>query len=106
MKPYIIISGLNFRDNNRGTAALSYGSLSFLYERGLLPKETKILNFRFVKNPFKSKNRGTNIQKIDIAGIKWESFTVNVFFIDLFISSSRINCYRRIFFTCFLLQAL
>lgn len=82
MKPYIIISGLNFRDNNRGTAALSYGSLSFLYERGLLPKETKILNFRFVKNPFKSKNRGTNIQKVDIAGIKWESFTVNVFFIE------------------------
>lgn len=82
MKPYIIISGLNFRDNNRGTAALSYGSLSFLNERELLSKETKILNFRFVKNLFKSKNRGTNIQKIDIAGVKWEYLTVNVFFVE------------------------
>lgn len=82
MKPYIIISGLNFRDNNRGTAALSYGSLSFLNERELLSKETKILNFRFVKNLFKSKNRGTNIQKIDIAGVKWECLTVNVFFVE------------------------
>ena len=79
MKPYIIISGLNFRDNNRGTAALSYGSLSFLNERELLSKETKILNFRFVKNLFKSKNRGTNIH---IAGVKWEYLTVNVFFVE------------------------
>lgn len=85
MKPYIIISGLNFRDNNRGTAALSYGSLSFLNERELLSKETKILNFRFVKNLFKSKNRGTNIQKIDIAGVKWECLTVNVFFCRSFV---------------------
>lgn len=82
MKPYIIISGLNLRDNNRGTAALSYGSFSFLHERGLLPEGIKILNFRFIKNFFKSENRGMKTQKIDIDGSVWEHFTINVFFIE------------------------
>lgn len=42
MKPYIIISGLNINDNNRGTAALSYGSISFLHEKGKLDKKRKL----------------------------------------------------------------
>ena len=82
MKPYIIISGLNLRDNNRGTAALSYGSFYFLHERGLLPKGAKILNVRFVKNFLRPENRGIKNQKIDIDGTVWEHFTVNVFFIE------------------------
>lgn len=53
MKPYIIISGLNINDNNRGTAALSYGSISFLHEKGKLDKKTKIIKFRYVKNILK-----------------------------------------------------
>ena len=32
-KKYIIISGLNLRDNNRGTAALGYGAISFLQQQ-------------------------------------------------------------------------
>lgn len=36
MKPYVLISGLALRDNNRGTSALGYGAISFMFEKGLL----------------------------------------------------------------------
>ena len=36
MKPYVLISGLSLRDNNRGTSALGYGAVSFMYEKGML----------------------------------------------------------------------
>lgn len=46
MKPYVLISGLALRDNNRGTAALGYGAVSFMYERGLLLDNQTIVNVR------------------------------------------------------------
>lgn len=49
MKNFIIISGLNLNDNNRGTAALSYGAFSFLKEREWLNEKQTILNIKFVK---------------------------------------------------------
>lgn len=39
MSKYILISGFNIHDNNRGTAALSYGSLFFLQEKSFLKKD-------------------------------------------------------------------
>lgn len=42
MKPYVYISGLALRDNNRGTAALGYGAISFMQEKGIL-SDGKIL---------------------------------------------------------------
>lgn len=38
MKKYILISGFNAHDNNRGTAALSYGSLIFCVQQKILRK--------------------------------------------------------------------
>lgn len=48
-KKYIIISGLNLRDNNRGTAALGYGAISFLQQRENLKEGTILLNIRCYK---------------------------------------------------------
>ena len=39
IKPYVFISGLALRDNNRGTAALGYGAISFLKDKGYCVKD-------------------------------------------------------------------
>ena len=53
MKKYIIISGLDFYDNNRGTAALGYGSLGFLENEGFLSDDSILVKFRHShKNTF------------------------------------------------------
>ena len=46
MKKYVFISGLALRENNRGTAALGYGAISFLQEKGLLTSDQTIVNIR------------------------------------------------------------
>lgn len=46
-KPYIIISGLAVDDNNRGTAALGYGAISFLKEKGELEDVRDICSISF-----------------------------------------------------------
>lgn len=53
---YVIISGLNLADNNRGTAALGYGSFYFLKERGYLKDNDIVVTFRYYNNFFKSDN--------------------------------------------------
>ena len=45
MKKYVIVSEMDLNDPNRGTAALGYGAVSFLQERGLLRKEHSLLEF-------------------------------------------------------------
>lgn len=54
-KRYVIISGLNFRDNNRGTAALSYGSLHFCLQNGYIKEGQELVNFFYVKKFWKKK---------------------------------------------------
>lgn len=78
MKDYIIISGLNLSDNNRGTAALSYGAFSFLKEKGLLQDSCKLITYRFVLNPFKKSNRSFIKEAITVQGTAVEYMTVNV----------------------------
>lgn len=46
IKKYVYISGLALRENNRGTAALGYGAISFLQEKGLLNNEQTIVEIR------------------------------------------------------------
>lgn len=46
MKPYVLLSGLGLRDNNRGTAALGYGAITFMYERGLLSEKQLLVDVR------------------------------------------------------------
>ncbi len=46
---YIFISGFDINNNNRGTAALGYGSIGFLDENGILDKKSTIVNIRKLK---------------------------------------------------------
>lgn len=81
-KEYIIISGLNLRDNNRGTAALGYGSVSFLFEKGILKLGMELLNLRPYKNFLKQKYRKNTTEVISSDGVKWTHTTLNVFFLE------------------------
>lgn len=67
MKKYIIISGFSIHDNNRGTAALGYGAISFLQEIGCLDKSHELLNFSYANKIWKYKSYTENIS---IQGIK------------------------------------
>lgn len=76
---YVLISGLNIHDNNRGTAALGYGAISFLKERNFLHEMQILVNFRVVKNIFKKKNRGCIEENISMGESNWQHKTFNVF---------------------------
>lgn len=56
MKKYIDISGLNLHDSNRGTAALSYGAIPFLEEKGYLKDGQELIFFHRYKKFWKSSN--------------------------------------------------
>lgn len=79
MKKYVIVSGLNLNDNNRGTAALGYGAISFLYERGLLKQGQEILKLKYVKKIWKSDYRKDIEEYVDIDGYKWKIVTKHIF---------------------------
>ena len=66
MKKYFLISGFNLEDSNRGTAALSYGSISFLEERKYLLKKHTLINYHIYNNPFKANNRKVHYNYIEI----------------------------------------
>lgn len=73
MNNYVIISGFNIHDSNRGTAALSYGSVSFLAEYQNLRKDDIIVVPHSVKKWWKYKD----IQ--DIVECKNGTFTITHF---------------------------
>lgn len=81
-KEYIIISGLNLGDNNRGTAALGYGSVSFLFEKGFLKPGMGLLNLRPYKNFLKRRNLRNTTEVISSDGIEWTHTTLSVFFLE------------------------
>ena len=74
----IIISGFNIHDNNRGTAALSYGAVTFLKSKGLLTLGQKFINFQFYLNPFKKANKCDISELINIDGDNWEHITYHI----------------------------
>lgn len=82
-KKFVLISGFNIHDNNRGTAALSYGAISFLKEMKLLETNQILVNFRIIKNPFRSKNKGFIKEIISTANEDWQHLTYNVFFLEV-----------------------
>ena len=55
-KKYVLISGLDLRDNNRGTAALGYGSFYFLKEKNLLNYDDIVVTFKYYNNFLKKEN--------------------------------------------------
>ncbi len=82
-RKYVLISGFNIHDNNRGTAALSYGAISFLKEKNLLKNGQILVNFRRIKNFLKPKNRGCIEEVISTADGEWTHVTFNVFFLEV-----------------------
>ena len=75
---YVILSGYNIHDNNRGTAALSYGCLAFLSQKHGLTNKSKIINIRYYKNISLDKYKDT-INHIKLNDSCWEIETVYVF---------------------------
>lgn len=61
MRKYVLISDFCLTSNNRGTAALSYGAISFLFEKGYINKGQEVVILSFSKNPFKQSYRETKI---------------------------------------------
>ena len=79
---YVIISGFNLRDNNRGTAALGYGSISFLQQRKMLKEGTRLINLRVYRNLLKYSNRVLKNESIRINGIDWHYTIAGMFIVE------------------------
>lgn len=82
-RKYVLISGFNIHDNNRGTAALSYGAISFLKEKNLLKNNQILVNFRIIKNFLKPQNRGYIEECVSTTDDNWKHLTFNVFFLEV-----------------------
>jgi polysaccharide pyruvyl transferase WcaK-like protein len=80
MKTYIIISGLSLDDNNRGTAALGYGSFYFLNQKERL-FDYKIIQIKFVRNFWKYRKKKSLVQNIKINEKIFDVETVHIFFL-------------------------
>lgn len=74
-KKYVIISGFNAQDNNRGTAALSYGSVNFCIEHGYLHEGQNLLNVKFVKKFWKYQDYSDTYEA---HGKKWKRSVIHV----------------------------
>lgn len=79
---YVIISGFDLRDNNRGTAALGYGSISFLQQRGMLEKNTRLIKLRVYRNFLKRSNRLLKNESIRVNGIDWHYMIAGMFIVE------------------------
>ncbi len=82
IKKYFIISGLNLRDNNRGTAALGYGAISFLLEKGELHDGDVLVNFRVFNNFLKFNNWKTFSEDIVIGNKQFHKKTIMVWSVE------------------------
>lgn len=67
VKKYIDISGFNINQPNRGNAALCYGALGFLEEKGYLKEGQDLIYFTRYRNPFRR----------NCVAIKHETYKIN-----------------------------
>lgn len=81
MKKYILISGFNTNDNNRGTAALSYGSINFCIQKGYLKEGQELVNFRYVKK-FWKKEYEDFTETYEAEGKTWKRNVLHIFFLE------------------------
>lgn len=81
MKKYVIISGFNTSDNNRGTAALSYGAINFCVQEGYLKKGQQMLNINVIKKFWKKKYRDFEETYL-VDGKTWNRKVIHVFFLE------------------------
>lgn len=76
---YVIISGLDLTDNNRGTAALGYGSFYFLKEKNLLNYDDIVVTFKYYNNFFKKENTTLSTSYVECNGHQVQCKNVPVF---------------------------
>ena len=81
-KKYIDISGFNIRQSNRGNAALSYGSLGFLQEKGLIEEEDELIYFQPFLNIFRKCNLIIRKESYCINDRTWKRTIVPVFYLE------------------------
>lgn len=82
MKRYVIISGLDLRDNNRGTAALGYGAMSFLQQKAMLQTGDRLVNIRLYKNFLKPRNLRRREETFQVSGTEWHRTIVGMFIVE------------------------
>ena len=68
---YINLSGFGINQPNRGNAALSFGTLSFLKEKGYIDSNTRFIEYRFRRNPFKVFLRKPYINNFTYDNCEW-----------------------------------
>ncbi len=79
---YIDISGFNINQANRGNAALSYGALEFLEQKGLLKDGVELIYFHKYNNIFKKKNICIAKEKFVINGKEYNRTIVPIHTIE------------------------
>ena len=76
MRKYILISDFCLTARNRGTAALGYGALAFLREKGFMKEGQEVVQYEIYRNPFRrqtlsklfqKKRRTENVQGVSVA---------------------------------------
>lgn len=86
MKKYVDISGFNINQANRGNAALSYGAVSFLMEKGLLHEGQEFVFFLVYKNLFKKEYHRQSCKKYKVNGVEWKYNIIFVSWIELLLA--------------------
>lgn len=82
IKKYVDISGFNLTQSNRGNAALSYGALAFLEEKGYLQEGQELIYFTRFRNPFRRSVVKIKKESYKVNGKKYTRTIVPIFFIE------------------------
>lgn len=85
MKKYIDISGFNIRQPNRGNAALSYGAIGFLKEKGLIEEGQELIWYQSYANFLRKRNRGVKREVLHINGLDLVYNKVPVFILEKYL---------------------
>ncbi|GHU75452.1 hypothetical protein FACS189461_1760 [Spirochaetia bacterium] len=80
-KKYVLISGLELNDNNRGTAALGFGAFSFLSEKFDL-NEKAILCVKMFRNPCKIFRKNEYEEILEINDKEYKLINIYIWTID------------------------
>lgn len=81
-KKYVDISGFDIRQPNRGNAALSYGAISFLIEKGYLQEGQELIKYHSYANFLKKENILSKKEEYVIAGRKIIYNEIPLFFLE------------------------
>lgn len=85
IKKYIDISGFNIRQPNRGNAALSYGAVGFLKERGLIEEGQELIRYHSYVNFFRKRNLGIKREVLHVNGVNLIYNKVPVFILEKYL---------------------